>query len=95
MAGDTFSTGPNEGRWIWLTVASWALVFREPTFVENLQGKMSRGHVPDFFQEYASARNWFEGLPVYTDHHETALGYLGILLDDKRSSVLLNAHPPT
>ena len=94
MAWDPFSAWPNERRWIWLTVAGWILLLRGPAFIENLQAK-SQEVVPDFFQEYDSARNRLEGLPVYGDYHEGVRRYLGLQIDDRRSLVVVNAHPPT
>jgi hypothetical protein len=85
---------PNERRWIWLTIAGWLLVLRGPAFIEGLQAKSPRELVPDFFQEYASARGWLEGLPVYADHRDTVPRYLGGRLDLRRSHVVVNAHPP-
>jgi Glycosyltransferase family 87 len=90
---DPLGAWPNERGWIWLTAACWLLILRGPAFVENL--RTTGGRIPDFFQEYASARNWLEGLPIYADHHRTAQRYLHVSLDDKRAHVFANAHPPT
>jgi hypothetical protein len=84
---------PNERRWIWLTIAGWLLVLRGPAFLGDLQVKGRR--IPDFFQEYASARSWFEGRPIYSDLHESAPRYLGVSLDKDHALVFVNAHPPT
>ncbi len=67
MIWDPFSVWPNERRWIWLTIAGWILLLRGPAFIENLRTKSPPEMIPDFFQEYASARNWFEGQPIYAD----------------------------
>ncbi len=95
MPWDPLSAWPNERRWIWLTIAGWVLLFRGPAFVESLQAKSPQELLPDFFQEYASARNAFEGRPIYDDHHESVRRYLGFQLNDRRSHVVVNAHPPT
>ncbi len=95
MPWDPLSAWPNERRWIWLTVAAWLLLLRGPAFVENLQAKLPQELVPDLFQEYSSARNAFEGLPIYADQHESVRRYLGVQLNDRRSHVVVNAHPPT
>ncbi len=52
--------------------------------------------VMDFFQEWASAKNYFNGLPVYARHGETLERYLGEgwKVPD-RLGVRINAHPPT
>jgi hypothetical protein len=95
MPWDPLGAWPNERRWIWLTAFFWILLLRGPAFVENLSAKSPQELVPDFFQEYASARSWFEGLPIYGDHHQTAPRYLHVSLDEKRAHVFVNAHPPT
>jgi uncharacterized membrane protein len=53
--------------------------------------------VPDFFQEWASARNRLTGLPVYTSHAITLPRYLNYHPAEGApwSSVGVNAHPPT
>ena len=50
----------------------------------------------DFFQDWASARNRIEGIPVYTPHEVTATRYLGVRVDPNDPFfVPVNAHPPT
>jgi hypothetical protein len=50
----------------------------------------------DFFQEWASARNFLEGLPIYTNHRVTIPRYLGRPGSDANDLfVEVNAHPPT
>ncbi len=95
MPWDPMSAWPNERRWIWLTIAGWLVLLRGPAFIDNLQAKPPQELIPDFFQEYASARGWLEGRPVYADHHESVPRYLGTKLNDRRSYVVVNAHPPT
>ncbi len=95
MPWDPLSAWPNERRWIWLTIAGWLLLLRGPAFVESLQAKSPQELVPDFFQEYASARSAFEELPIYGDLHESVQRYLGFHLNDRRWHVVVNAHPPT
>jgi hypothetical protein len=46
----------------------------------------------DFFQDWASARNLFHGLPIYTSHEVTIEKYLGYQAD--RIDFPVNAHPP-
>lgn len=51
--------------------------------------------VGDFFQDWASARNYFEGLPIYTPQAETAERYLGYRHDPRNGVfVRVNGHPP-
>jgi hypothetical protein len=56
----------------------------------------ARGQIKDFFQEWASARNYLTGLPVYTEHAVTLPLYLGLHQDPRDVCfVEINAHPPT
>src|SRR5262249_31666048 len=50
----------------------------------------------DFFQEWASGRNWLAGDPVYTSQDLTVPRYLGLRpdLDDPRR-IQFNGHPPS
>jgi hypothetical protein len=95
MVWDPLGPWQNERRWVWLTLAVWLLVLRAPGFVENLRAPESDEFIPDFFQEYASARNWLENLPIYSPHEVTIPRYLGKAMDHDRSPVIVNAHPPT
>jgi hypothetical protein len=76
-----------------MAVAVVILRFQVPPFLENL--RPSRGVIYDFFQEWASARNHFQGLPVYTDQNQTAARYLGYRPRPGDQPMLqYNAHPP-
>jgi hypothetical protein len=81
----------------WATVylvGCWALL---PTILSCGWG------FQDYFQDWASARNWWEGTRVYSPHAETVPRYLGVdfehLGDGKLYEVLatvkINAHPPS
>jgi alpha-1,2-mannosyltransferase len=50
----------------------------------------------DFFQEWASATNFWSGLPIYTSHRITIERYMGYSVNP-RADLLVewNAHPPT
>ena len=51
---------------------------------------------PDFFQEWASARNRFNDLPIYASHEITLERYVGIRPNTAdRYFIAVNAHPPT
>jgi hypothetical protein len=50
--------------------------------------------VSDYYQDWASARNWWSGLPVYTDHRVTIPRYIGPV-DPFCLQVEFNAHPPS
>ncbi len=93
MTWDPLARLPVDRRWLWTSLAAWACLLRGPALLESLHAP--RDWEPDFFQEYASARNLVEGLPVYTGHEHTVERYLGRPLDPDRSVVLVNAHPPT
>lgn len=82
-------------RWSMLGfLACWTLVPTALSFFFGFQ---------DFFQDWASARNWWEGIAVYSPHSETVQRYLGVdfdtLPDGKMyhivATVKLNAHPPS
>jgi hypothetical protein len=74
-------------------MALWLCIFQGPALLENVQ--IHPGFVPDFFQDYASARNRCEGRHAYSSLAETFPRYLGTTIDLRRSYVLSNAHPPT
>lgn len=76
-----------------VSILFWSIVIQSYSLRELIDPKSD--FVPDFFQDYASARNLIGGYPVYTNHIVTAPIYLNKSLDLKRSNVLLNAHPPT
>jgi hypothetical protein len=90
---DPFGAWPRERPWIWWSLAFWTIFFRGPDFMAGLQ--VPARSLPDFFQEWASARNYFEGLPIYTKHWTTAPLYLGITVARDPAAVVVNAHPPT
>jgi len=82
---------------IWATVGvilCWTVV---PTFLSCFWG------FQDFFQDWASARNWVEGIAIYSPHSETVPRYLGLdfqHLGDNTlypivATVKVNAHPPS
>ena len=51
--------------------------------------------LPDFYQEWGSARNRFEGLRVYTPHEITVERYFGLQVDTRDPYFIKeNAHPP-
>lgn len=96
MYWDPLGKQPNRTRWIWLALAILATAAFEPALVAQLRSSAWRfdGWLPDFFQEWASARNLIEGLPTYTPHVVTTERYLGLPMSEVKT-VLVNAHPPT
>jgi len=82
---------------VWLGVllqlAAAALLVREglPLVRHMMQDPQSAG-VFDFYQEWGSARNWREGMPIYTPLQESLRRHLGL----RYWSLVIrhNAHPP-
>ncbi len=80
-----------------LCFACFVLAWRGPVWLTALEPhSYSRGNfLADFFQEWASARNYYGGLPIYTRLDETITLYLG---EHKASDDItfndVNAHPP-
>jgi hypothetical protein len=65
-----------------------------PGFIASFKPEPQEG--VDFFQDWSSARNWREGLPIYAELRLTAERYLGrTFADDQDLAVPRNAHPPT
>jgi hypothetical protein len=79
----------------WMLLALNLLVIQWPALVENVTLQPSRYIPPDFFQDYASCKNVFRGLPVYSKHELTTRLYLGSLPNSENLVVHVNAHPPT
>ena len=88
---------------IWLGFALAACLIQGPQFARSLRPAPSEG--VDFFQEWASAKNYFHGLPIYTSHRVTVPRYLDLAVekDNDRSlspgaihvGIDVNAHPPS
>jgi alpha-1,2-mannosyltransferase len=70
------------GAWAWLG-PSYAKVLRPPT-----------DPGPDFLQDWASARSYWVGRPVYTPHSVTIPMYLGRPQSPPERGIEYNAHPP-
>jgi hypothetical protein len=85
--------------WSWWHVALWgtALIvvgaWQGPRWARGLRPPPDR--IVDFFQEWASARFWRDGLPVYTPQEEGLRRYLGQERDPGGAFNEVNAHPPT
>ncbi len=78
----------------WAILACALLVWQGKPLVRSLQP--GPGEARDFFQEWASARNWWNGLPVYTNQEASLALYLDLHRNpDDRYFVEVNAHPPT
>jgi hypothetical protein len=77
---------------LWATLFVVAAIAVGPSFVTNL--RPGRHEIADFFQEWASARNHFEGLPVYTHQDVTMWRYQGYRKKSWEFGIHYNAHPP-
>src|SRR4051794_4186652 len=79
-------------QWIWVCLAIPVILMQVPAFIGTMFPP--KEIVSDFYQDWASARNLFEGLPAYTEHSVTIPRYIGpvdpICLRNR-----VNAHPPT
>ena len=97
MLWDPLQVWTDKRHWIWATLAFWIALIQAPSFAENfgLDRWHSRGKLPDVFQEWSSARSYFDGLPVYSDLAVAARRYVGRNVDGSGGVVLINAHPPT
>ena len=82
-------------RWyvpLWLVMGgcSWYLLI--PTWIAAI--KPIDNHVIDFYQDWASARNYWTGLPIYTPHSITVPRYLQLPCNPI-PSIEYNIHPPS
>ena len=84
---------PWSARWLWIVLCGAVCAWQGPPFVKNL--RPGPQEVLDFFQEWASARNYFHGLPVYEPQAHTMELYLGYRLGPHESAIKVNAHPPS
>ncbi|MGO9467712.1 MAG: glycosyltransferase family 87 protein [Isosphaeraceae bacterium] len=75
----------------WLLVALCGWLKLGPTWLAAMRPAPAR--VNDFYQDWASARNFHEGLPIYSPHSVSIPRYLG-LKSDPNESIEYNAHPP-
>ncbi|MBI1917916.1 MAG: DUF2029 domain-containing protein [Planctomycetes bacterium] len=83
----------------WLTLAGFVVYWQGPHYVRAVRPDFfPSGYIfflPDFFQEWASARNRLEGLPIYSPHRETVERYLGMKPNPADPCFIeYNAHPP-
>ena len=85
---------PTSRRGIILLLSALLLAAAGPPFVDNFTPDPQDGI--DFFQDWSSARNWREGVPIYEDLRLTADRYIGRrFAPDEELAVPKNAHPPT
>jgi hypothetical protein len=91
---DLFGPWSVRRRCLWAAAAGLAILIFGWPFLQSLRPPPTT--VLDFFQEYASARNYLEGLPVYTEQTVTARRYLGYTAptEGPYRFIKYNAHPP-
>jgi hypothetical protein len=75
----------------WLLVGLWGWLELGPIWLVAMRPAPDR--VNDFYQDWASARNYHEGLPIYSPHSSSVPRYLG-LKSNPVESIEYNAHPP-
>ena len=75
MLWDPLELWPKWRTPLWVLLAILALVTQGPIFVSGLRPVEGVG--VDLFQDWASARNFLDGLPIYTPHSVTIPRYLG------------------
>jgi hypothetical protein len=69
--------------WIWLA----------PSYLKVMRPVAN--HNNDYFQDWASAKNYWTGLPVYTPHSTTIPLYQGRPPSAPEQGIEYNAHPPS
>jgi hypothetical protein len=78
----------------WALAAAIAFAWQGRSLLHDMKPP---GHVVvDFFQEWASARNFLTGHPIYEPQRASCMRYLGCAPDgDAHFFLEINAHPPT
>jgi hypothetical protein len=77
---------------LWLAVGFWSWNWLGPIWVKAL--RPGPAQFIDFYQDWGSARNYWNGLPIYTPHSISVPRYLG-LSSNPEPSIEYNVHPPT
>jgi alpha-1,2-mannosyltransferase len=83
----------------WVLAALAILCWRGPALADAFETTLFRPRLflPDFFQEWASARNALEGYPVYTPHKISVKRLLNLPVDTSDPYFIIlkeNVHPP-
>lgn len=87
------STWTSQRRFAWACILCFACLASGGGLLRGLTAPGD--YVADFFQEWASAKNYFTGRPIYTPQRETALAYLNLTPTPDAFFVEINGHPPT
>lgn len=79
---------------LWFLLFLLVVSLQGPHFIHSLPGNLNSGS--DFFQDWASAKEWFEGRPIYGPLSDSLDHFLNIQADNKNITmdVHVNAHPP-
>lgn len=77
---------------LWAIAAALVAYVQLPRFVESFRPK--EGAFMDTSQEWLSAKNYFEGTPVYADQNAALLRHTGMVIEGNRALFPWNAHPP-
>jgi alpha-1,2-mannosyltransferase len=83
----------------WVLAALAILCWRGPALADAFKTTFFRPRffLPDFFQEWASARNALDGYPVYTPHKISVKRLLNLPVDESDPYFIIlkeNVHPP-
>src|SRR5579862_7648073 len=80
---------------LWLPLVAWVCIFQGAPFVQSL--RIERNQPSDFLQDWASAREFLEGQPIYGSQKDAVRRQLGLYVvpADEASFNATNAHPPT
>lgn len=84
---------PMARRFRWVMLLALAIFAYGSGFARELTAPGN--NIADFFQEWASAKNYFTGRAIYTPQRETALAYLNYSARPQDFFVEINGHPPT
>jgi hypothetical protein len=100
MLWDPLNAWPKGRCWLWAVLTGLVCLTQGPEFLRSL--RPARDRWTDFFQEWASARNYYHDLPIYMDHQLAVERHLGYYFDGEEPNIhksadliKVNAHPPT
>jgi len=79
---------------LWFLLFVFVVLLQGPRFIYSLPGNLNSGS--DFFQDWASAKDWLEGRPLYGALSDSLNRFLDIQTNnnDITMDVHVNAHPP-
>ena len=79
---------------LWFLLFLFVVLLQGQRLIYSLPGNLNSGS--DFFQDWASAKNWLEGLPLYDALSDSLNRFLNIQTNNKIiiMDVQVNAHPP-